>query len=246
MEESFSMPSGLIERHAQRMSAKEALTPIHRHSRLGELAYSYLKEALVRGQFRAGQQLTVRGIAEALSISTSPARDAVMRLTDEGALGNAGPKTIVVPPLTLATLDEVTSIRLALEPLAASIATERIAGDTIERLKRQHAQASDGTNRSAILMADRAFHFCVYESAQMPRMVAMIETLWMRILPSLHEFSATFADYQSGAGNHRQAISGLQDRDKELVRTAIDKDIRHGHQRLVEWLKQQRAAQRGV
>jgi len=245
MQESLSMPSGSPELYELSPPAKEALHPIDRQFRLGELAYTSLKEALVRGQFRAGQKLTVRGIANALSISTSPARDAIIRLIDEGALANAGPKTIVVPTLTLATLDEVTSIRLALEPLAASIATERMDRGSVERLKKLHAQISDGANRSAMLMADKAFHFCVYESAQMPRIVAMIESLWMRLLPSLNELSSSTGDHQSGAANHTQAIVGLQRRDKALVHAAIDKDIRDGYQRLVGRLKQQRAAYRG-
>lgn len=242
MQESRSMPPGSIELYAQRTSSKEALRPIDRHFSLGELAYISLKEALLRGQFRAGQKLTVRGIAEGLGTSTSPARDAIMRLIEEGALANAGPKTIVVPALTLATLDEVTSIRLALEPLAASIATERIAGDTVERLKRLNSQIFNGTNHCAMLMADKAFHFCVYESAQMPRMAAMIESLWMRIAPSLNELSATLVDQESGAANHMQTIIGLQDRNKALVQAAINKDIRDGYQQLVGRLKQLRAA----
>ncbi|XSC42557.1 GntR family transcriptional regulator [Bradyrhizobium sp. RDT10] len=79
----------------------------------------------MRGKFSAGQKLTVRTVAQALSISTSPARDAIMRLIDEGTLVNARPKTVAVPPLTLAALDEVTSIPLVLDGFAARVAMER-------------------------------------------------------------------------------------------------------------------------
>ncbi len=157
------MLSGSLELQAARTPPKTALFPIDRHQlSLGELAYTSLKEAIVRGHFRAGQKLTVRRVAEALSISTSPARDAIMRLIGEGALANAGPKTVIVPILTLAALDEVTSIRLVLEPLAAGIAAERIAGDSVEGLKKLQAQSTsmlDATNHAATLRADKSFHF---------------------------------------------------------------------------------------
>src|SRR5215831_16743382 len=115
--------------------AEMPLAPIDRQISLGELAYTSLKEAIVRGQFSAGQKLTVRAVAQALGVSTTPARDAIMRLIGEGALVNAGPKTVIVPPLTKTALDEVTSIRLVLEGLAARIAAERPPKQIVDQLK---------------------------------------------------------------------------------------------------------------
>src|SRR5262245_11516365 len=99
------------------------LVPLDRQSSLGELAYESLKETIIGGQFGPGTKLTVRSVAQALKVSTTPARDAINRLIGEGALVNLGPKTVVVPVLTMAVLDEVTKIRLALEGLAATEAT---------------------------------------------------------------------------------------------------------------------------
>lgn len=70
------------------------------------------------------------------------------------------------------------SIRLSLERLAAGVAAERMASDSVDALKRLQSQSTPimgAPNRIAALMADRAFHFLVYESAQMPRLVTMID-----------------------------------------------------------------------
>ncbi|BAM86937.1 AtrA transcriptional regulator [Bradyrhizobium oligotrophicum S58] len=216
--------------------AEMPLAPIDRQTSLGELAYTSLKEAIVRGEFSAGQKLTVRAVAQALEVSTTPARDAIMRLIGEGALVNAGPKTVIVPPLTKAALDEVTSIRLVLEGLAARIAAEKAPRQLVEQLKALQMQINaelDNRNYSAVLKANKAFHFAIYDTAQMPRLTAMIESLWVRIGPSLNDLYPEFATSRVGVSNHMEAIAGLESADQARVQAAIEKDIRDGYRRLV-------------
>lgn len=216
--------------------AEMPLLPIDRQTSLGELAYTSLKEAIVRGEFSAGQKLTVRAVAQALGVSTTPARDAIMRLIGEGALVNAGPKTVIVPPLTKTALDEVTSIRLVLEGLAARIAAENVAAQIVDQLKALQSEinkALDAGNYSAVLKANKAFHFAIYDAAQMPRLTAMIESLWVRIGPSLNDLYPEFATSRVGVSNHMEAIAGLESGDQARVQAAIEKDIRDGYRRLV-------------
>lgn len=164
-----------------------------------------------------------------------------MRLIGEGVLANAGPKTVIVPTLSLAALNEVASIRLSLERLAAGVAAERMASDSVDALKRLQSQSTPkmgAPNRIAALTADRAFHFLVYESAQMPRLVTMIDSLRMQIWPLLSQYNSNAAERQTDAVNHMEAIAGLQSRDKARVQAAIEKDIQEGHHRLVRRIKQ--------
>jgi DNA-binding GntR family transcriptional regulator len=221
-------------------SAEMPLLPLDRQTSLGELAYTSLKEAIVRGQFSAGQKLTVRAVAQALSVSTTPARDAIMRLIGEGALVNVGPKTVVVPPLTLAALDEVTSIRLVLEGLAAGLASERITKHALAELHVLQSQinnALDEADYPGALRANKAFHFLIYESAKLPRLVSMIESLWVRIGPSLNDLYPEFATSRIGVSNHMEAIAGLESGEKARVQAAIEKDIRDGYRRLASRIK---------
>ena len=64
---------------------KSAVNP-----RLGEAAYDALKDRISRGVYRPGDKLTVRSVAETLGVSSTPARDAINRLTAENALVYAG------------------------------------------------------------------------------------------------------------------------------------------------------------
>lgn len=219
------------------------LDHIDRRVSLGERAYISLKEAIVGGQFSAGQKLTVRSVAHALSISTTPARDAIMRLLSEGALISAGQKTVMVPTLTLAALDEVTFLRLTLEGFAAQAATDRIAGETVEELKALQLQldaAMVAANCAGAMTANKAFHLLIYQSAQMPLLVSMVESLWTRIDASIRGFYPELATSRSGLSNHMEAIAGLEDHDKTRVQAAIEKDIKDEYQYLVSGITKRR------
>ncbi|MCK1349584.1 GntR family transcriptional regulator [Bradyrhizobium sp. CW7] len=216
------------------------LLPINPHISLGELAYTSLKQAILQGHFSAGQKLTVRKVAHALGVSTTPARDAIVRLIGEGALVNTGPKTVIVPSLTLATLDELTSIRLLLEGLAARTATELIASEQLDALKAVQLKinaALDEGNCAAALSANKSFHFLVYETAQMPRLVSMVDSIWVRTEPCLSD-PLDFSDFRIRLRNHVEALVGLENGDKVRVQAAIEQDIHDEYRHLAKRLRE--------
>jgi DNA-binding GntR family transcriptional regulator len=95
-------------------------------------------------------------VAQALGVSTTPVRDAIIRLIGVGALVNLGLKTVVVSVLTMVTLVEVTKIRSVLESLAAFEATTHTDDSDIEFLDTTQSQINSATDgRSASPRARR-------------------------------------------------------------------------------------------
>jgi DNA-binding GntR family transcriptional regulator len=204
-------------------------------ARLRDVAYEDLKGRLIRGAFPPGHKLTVRGVAEDLGLSSTPAREAINRLTQEGVLIFAGPKTVVVPSLTREALDEVTAMRLALEGLAAFKGAAHATEETIRRLRSLQKSINEALDRRdyvAVLASNREFHFTLYQLSNMPTLVATIETLWLRTGAAFHDLYPEFAESRFGVHNHLAAIESLALRDAEGVRAAIESDIRDGYRRL--------------
>jgi DNA-binding GntR family transcriptional regulator len=83
-----------------------------------------------------------------------------------------------------------------------------------------------------VLRLNKAFHFRLYRRSEMPRLVALIESQWLRIGPSLNDLYPDFAIHRRGVSNHQWAIRGLRDRDAATVRSAIENDLRDGYRRL--------------
>lgn len=215
--------------------------PISKQVSLGEVAYDRLKDIIIRGAFPPNQKLTVRSVAGALGVSTTPARDAINRLLSEGALVNAGPKTVIIPSLTREVLEEVTATRLALEGLAAERSVEAITDDDIAELNELQKIINKGLDEGdyrEVLRANRAFHFLIYRRSNWPRLVSMIESLWLQIGPSLNELYPDFALNRRGVSNHMEIFDGLSRRDARKVRHGIEQDLHDGYDRLSALLKE--------
>jgi DNA-binding GntR family transcriptional regulator len=221
---------------------KDVVVQIDRQSNLGEIAYERLKQVIVGGSFPAGEKLTVRSVAAALGVSTTPARDAINRLLAEGALVNEGPKTVILPTLTLASLEEVTATRLALEGLAAERSVGAVTAADIVELKRLQAIINDGLDRGSyteVLSANREFHFLIYRRSGWKRLVGLIESLWLQVGPSLNGLYPDFAKSRKGVANHMAAFKGYKKKDPAAVRAAIEQDIKDGYASLKAYIKAQ-------
>lgn len=221
------------------MNERLPLLQIARERTLGENAYAQLKQALIGGRMRPGERVTVRGVASALGISITPAREAVTKLIAEGALAAAGPKTIVVPALTAAVLDEVTHLRLALEPHAA----ERGAANAGKRLRpfltstqKALKAAMARKDYREVLKRNQHFHFALYEAADLPMTMGFIESLWMKIGPSLNLLYPDFAVHRGGLSNHADVIAAISARDAVTAGRAIRTDIEMGYESLSNYV----------
>ncbi|WP_244426282.1 GntR family transcriptional regulator [Rhizobium mesoamericanum] len=204
------------------------------------MAYEAMKERLIRGAFEPGRKLTVRAVAEALGVSSTPARDALNRLAAEGALVYSGPKTVIVPYLTMEALQEVTAMRLALEGLAAERGAVRAPKDLPDLLTEYQAKINEGlaSRRYAeVLWMNKEFHFSVYKCCNMPYLLTTIETLWLRIGPSFHDLYPEFAIQKYGVHNHEVVIESLRDGDSGAARAAFENDIRDGYRRLKQSIR---------
>lgn len=202
---------------------------------LGDSAYREMKERLVRGVYRPGHKMTVRGVAEELGVSSTPARDAINRLTGDGALIYAGPKTVIVPVLGEPDLREITLMRIALEGLAAELAAPHGTEQDLEILGELQIKINSALDRrdyEGALWYNKEFHFHVYRLARLPHLVATIEGLWLRIGPSLYNLYPSFAEERCGVRNHHMAMEAFAERDGAALRAAFENDIRVGYRHL--------------
>ncbi|BCH12323.1 GntR family transcriptional regulator (plasmid) [Mesorhizobium sp. 131-3-5] len=216
------------------------LEPLKKRARLGDMAYEAMKDRLVRGAFEPGRKLTVRAVAEALGVSSTPARDALNRLAAEGALVYSGPKTVIVPYLTMEAPQEVTAMRLALEGLAAEVGAAKAPvglADLLEEMQAKIIEALESRRYAEVLWTKKEFHFAVYGYCDMPYLLSTIEALWSRVGPSFRDLYPEFAIQKHCVRNHQAVIESLREGDVGAVRAAFENDIRDGYRHLKQAIR---------
>lgn len=144
---------------------------------IGDMAYSVIREAILSGVLAPGQHLRQDLLAESLDISRIPVRSALFQLESDGLVEMRPHRGAVVRTLTARQVDEIFDIRIQLESHALRLA---IAGMTPERLRRLVilARGVDDENHGDRFVDTRiAFYRELYDAAQNPLLVSMIERL---------------------------------------------------------------------
>jgi DNA-binding GntR family transcriptional regulator len=205
-----------------------AFAPVERGT-LQSQAYVQLREALRAGRFAPGTSITLRAAAEALGTSPMPVRGALQRLENEGALMATGAKrTLSIPELDDQALLELRDIRVQLEGFAAARAAKSATEADIAEID-GHADAMEAAARAGdvagYMLANWAFHSAVYRASRMPQLLAIVETLWLRIGPYVHLMMPDVQHMIDSMPRHREVVAGLLARDADAARRAITADI---------------------
>lgn len=217
-----------------------ALAPVAPRKTLGDQAYESVREALASGELLPGQRLTVRALASLLNIGFTPAREALNRLTTEAYIERGSNRGLRVPFLSEKSYRELVTIRLELEPLAAVSALPHIDSHDIEQLENVQAallDARESRDYRLVLARNREFHFFIYGRCNMPTLLAILESLWLRTGPMLRLLHpASTSDWKGGI-NHAAIIDALRSGDQKILVQAIRQDLIDGSEQLCAELR---------
>ncbi|NUU26067.1 MAG: GntR family transcriptional regulator [Streptomycetaceae bacterium] len=132
-----------------------------------ERVYHYVKLGVLERRFAGGVLLTEGEIAEAVGVSRTPVREALLRLEVEGLIRLYPKKGAMVLPVSAQEIADVVETRQLVEAHAIRKAVPAPAA-LIERLEelldRQRREAADG-DLSAAAVTDRCFHAAIVRHA---------------------------------------------------------------------------------
>ena len=100
-----------------------------------EIAYEVLKHAIVTGEIPAGERIVETDYAERLHISRTPLREALRKLERDGLVEYVLRRGVVVRAFTIEDVDEIYTIRNALEMLTLPAIIERATPEDIASLR---------------------------------------------------------------------------------------------------------------
>ncbi len=198
-----------------------------------ETTYRRLREMVLFGFLAPGQKVTIQGITRALDAGMTPVREAIRRLTAEGALELHENRRVSVPRLGRAQIDELAFARGALEPQLARMALSRMGPPEIEALEaidRQLDTALEEGDVPGYLAFNYRFHFALYEAAEAPILLSLTQSLWLRFGPSLRVVIESGGAI--GPDRHRDALAALRAGAPDALAEAIAADAEQGLARI--------------
>jgi len=201
------------------------------HDRL----YRSLRSQIMHGELAPGESLTIRGVGKAFGVSMTPAREAVRRLSAEGALTMSSSGRVSTPALSNERLEELAALRALLEPELSSRALPRAHIALIERLQMINGTISEAVAKQdavGYIRTNLEFHRTLYLRAQAPAMLAMVETVWLQLGPTMRALYGRLRQTDPPR-NHRLIIAALRAGDEPGLRLAVRTDVTQGLRLLI-------------
>ncbi|CUK10119.1 HTH-type transcriptional regulator McbR [Ruegeria denitrificans] len=209
--------------------------PTESHTATHDRVYRVLRARIMHGEMAPGQALTLRGVGKEFGVSMTPAREAVRRLAAEGALFLSTSGRVSTPELTNDRIEELAALRALLEVELASRALPRAHMALIDRLQTINMTVAEMvTKRDAVgyIRSNLEFHRTLYLRAQAPAMLAIAETVWLQLGPTMRALYGRLRRTDP-PHNHKLIIAALQAGDEPGLRLAVRSDVTQGLRLLV-------------
>ncbi|MDE1157488.1 MAG: GntR family transcriptional regulator [Neorhizobium sp.] len=199
---------------------------IETDKRLALQAYEQILNLILSGSVEPGGTVTERRLAEVLSMSRTPIRDALLMLEGEGLLIRQGTRGLQVKQMRIDDYMDALQIRQLIEPEAARLAAGRMPvaelDDLIATLTDILHGAKDGApkpDRSVVRGVDDRIHSGIAEAAGNPQLAQIIRTL--RLQTQIFDLRSVPERLESTCQEHIDILQALLDNRPEDASKAM-------------------------
>ena len=195
--------------------------------------YDRLRTLIIRGRIGPGVRIVENDIAERLGVSRTPAREAILRLYQEGflvATDTTRRVELAVAPLTRDDLVDLYRIMGALEGSASrglELLTEPRRRELVRDLKDLESRFESAAGEKKIdydqvFERHNAFHERLMASCTAPRHRVLLET----VRPQVERYEWVYAplvgpDYSATFAEHEDIIKAVRDGSAKRIRRAV-------------------------
>lgn len=215
---------------------------------LAEDVAARLRSAILQGHFAPGERLREERLAQALGVSRGPVREALAELERQGLVVIFRNRGAVVAQLSREDLEELYTLRLAIEDLAVRRAT-RFADDGViaqfEAIIDRMVQATRrGVTESEAAELDLELHDLIYKTAKHRR----LQETWANMRPQIHILllsrNVGHGDFREMLlSSHQDIVGALRDRDEDRAAAFIREHLGGSYERVARSLNARESGQ---
>lgn len=145
-----------------------------------DYAYTRVRELILSGDLEPGTVVNQAALAKEIGISTTPLREALRRLMQQGLVELDAHRDARVTQLDAEEARDLLEVRRSLDPMAASLAAERRTKQDIAEMRAglEGLDALPSNPTVAQLAAHRRFHTAVYRASHNALLIEMLDGLW--------------------------------------------------------------------
>jgi DNA-binding GntR family transcriptional regulator len=191
-------------------------------------AYARLRQLITTCEYPPGAFITEASIVDLLSVTKTPAREALRRLVQEGLVISRPRHGYQVSAITLKDAAELFDVRQILEPAAVELAAGNVDEGQLRQLERLLAvtyRADDRSSMGLYLEANHEFHMTVVRASGNERLVRLVEGVLSDSLRLFYLGLAIRNRAREILHEHAELVDALVAGDGPLARTIASEQI---------------------
>ena len=194
---------------------------------LTDQVYRAIKHRILSNELEVGSRLRDEELALQLSVSRTPVREALLRLSREGLVEIIPRSGTRVRTFTEEDIEEIFDLRIALEALAIRKAATRIGSADLERLREMFARAEIALKKGdpkPALDFDTEMHRTVLQASGNERLQQMMATI-NDCVTLFRNIGAATPFHRGFNFRHREIVRALERRQPEMAARVLSEHL---------------------
>lgn len=178
--------------------------------------YNALRENILNGKYKVGENLIELRIADELNVSRTPVREAIRQLELEGLVESIPNKRVTVKGISMKDMEDIYRIRRVLEGLSAKWAVEQITDEEINDLQETYELMEFYTQKNDIDQIARLntrFHEIIFNATKSTILKHILKDFQFYVKWARHESLSTPGRAEEALKEHFDILQALKKRD---------------------------------
>lgn len=194
---------------------------------ISQSIYNYLKEAIITNKLKADQRIVKKDIAKMFGVSTTPVREALLRLAAEGYLLIDSHRKTIVKKASIEEMKDILQVMAELDPICIGYVAENIQPEYLHQLKElteQMERAGKSKDMEKYLEINTTIHQKIWDilpNKVMQRTIEFVHAQLMRYLHSRITALQEPAVLGQSIKQHKNLLRAFEDKDKKALESLI-------------------------
>lgn len=194
---------------------------------LSQTIYNYLKDAVVTNKLKANQRIIEKDIAKIFGVSTTPVREAVLRLAAEGYFLIDSRRKTIVREISSKELKDIFQVMAQLDAIAIKQVVDHIQPEHLQKLKeltKQMEQVGRSNDIEKYLEINSTIHYKIWDILPNKILRRTIEFVHCQLM--IYAYSRITAFQEPAVLNksiqeHKKILQALEDKDKRALKSLV-------------------------
>ena len=194
---------------------------------LSQTIYNHIKESIINNVLKANQKINEKEIAQLFCVSTTPVREAVLRLGAEGFVTLDSHREAVVKEISYKEIKDIFQVLGILDSLGSSLAVDNLSPEDlkeIEDLTKKMEQHCLQNSIEEFMAVNIDVHKRIWEC--IPNKFLQSTLLYVNDQMLRYNYARSYAFRKPGVleksmEEHKEILEALKSRDKKQVKNLL-------------------------